>query len=123
MLKLRNVSVFSAQNKEALIDDYQPSSETRVISNGIDYTFYASPDIQPIPEFNDGHPNILFVGRMDERKGFRYPLRVYLHIRQRFPEARLLAVRAYQPEEVAIFTDQIAWRARVQEYGCRKSIG
>lgn len=77
--------------------------ETRVIPNGIDFASYAAPDVQPIPEFDDGRPNILFVGRMDERKGFRHLLRAYPHIKERFPETRLLVVGAYQPEEVASY--------------------
>jgi phosphatidylinositol alpha-mannosyltransferase len=79
------------------------TGETRVIPNGIDYASYSSPDIQPIPEFSDGRPNILFVGRMDERKGFRHLLRAYPHIKHKFPEARLLVVGAYQPDEVVSF--------------------
>jgi phosphatidylinositol alpha-mannosyltransferase len=79
------------------------SGETRVIPNGIDFASYALPDIQPVPEFNDGRPNILFVGRMDERKGFRHLLRAYPYVKQRFPEARLLVVGAYRPTEVASF--------------------
>ena len=79
------------------------TGETRVIPNGIHYASYSSPDIQPIPEFSDGRPNILFVGRMDERKGFRHLLRAYPHIKHKFPEARLLVVGAYQPDEVVSF--------------------
>jgi phosphatidylinositol alpha-mannosyltransferase len=77
--------------------------ETRVIPNGIEYASYASPSIEPIPDFDDGRPNILFVGRMDERKGFRHLLRAYPYVKHRFPEARLLVVGAYQPEEVVFY--------------------
>jgi phosphatidyl-myo-inositol alpha-mannosyltransferase len=98
ILKRLDGRIFVSEPLQDKVAAYFPG-ETRVIPNGIDYSFYAAPEVQPIAEFNDGHPNILFVGRMDERKGFRYLLRAYLHIRQRFPEARLLVVGAYQPEE------------------------
>ena len=45
--------------------------EFRVIPNGVDCRHFGSPEIQKIAEFDDGRPNILFVGRLDERKGFR----------------------------------------------------
>lgn len=94
--------IFVSKPLQDKVATYFPG-ETRVIPNGIDYAFYASPDFQPIPEFDDRHPNILFVGRMDERKGFRHLLRAYPYIKQRFPEARLFVVGAYQPEEIAPF--------------------
>lgn len=79
------------------------SGDTRVIPNGIDCKLYTSSDIRPFPEFNDDRPNLLYVGRMDKRKGFRHLLRAYRHIKPKFPEVRLLVVGAYQPEEVASF--------------------
>jgi phosphatidylinositol alpha-mannosyltransferase len=87
---------------------------SQVIPNGIDTGFFASRGIQPIPEFDDGHPNILFVGRMDERKGFRHLLHAYPYIKQRFPKVRLLVVGAYQPDEVASFV-QYAHRHRLED--------
>lgn len=94
--------IFVSKPLQDKVDAYF-TGETRVIPNGIDYDFYASLEVQPIPEFNDGRPNILFVGRMDERKGFRHLLRAYPYIKQSFPQARLLVVGAYQPEEVVAF--------------------
>jgi phosphatidylinositol alpha-mannosyltransferase len=85
--------------------------ETRVIPNGIDYHAFAAPDIQPIPEFEDGRPNILFVGRMDARKGFRHLLRAYPRIKQCFPQARLLVVGAYGPDETK------SYRRYARRYG------
>ena len=36
----------------------------RVIPNGIDFARFAAPGIEPIPEFDDGRPNLLFLGRL-----------------------------------------------------------
>ncbi len=75
----------------------------RVIPNGIDYQRFADPALEPIQEFADGRPNILFVGRLDERKGFRYLLQAYPHIKQAIPNTRLLVVGAFGEPEQATF--------------------
>ena len=59
--------------------------------------------VQPIERFNDGRPNILYVGRMDKRKGFRYLLRAFPRIKQVIPEARLIVVGAFSDKEKAPF--------------------
>ena len=45
-----------------------------IIPNGIDLDFFAA-DVPPIPEFRDGKINILFVGRLEKRKGTPLPPR------------------------------------------------
>jgi phosphatidylinositol alpha-mannosyltransferase len=80
------------------ITQYFPGEYT-IIPNGIDCSRFASPDIQPIEQFNDGRPNILFVGRMDKRKGFRHLLRAYPHIKEEIPNARLLVVGAFDDRD------------------------
>jgi phosphatidylinositol alpha-mannosyltransferase len=94
--------IFVSRPLQEKVAAYFPG-ETRVIPNGIDYAAYSSPDLQPVPEFDDGRPNILFVGRMDERKGFRHLLRAYPHVKQEVPEARLIVVGAYRSADVASF--------------------
>ncbi len=75
----------------------------RVIPNGIDVERFASPEIQPIKRFDDGRASILFVGRMEQRKGFRHLMRAYSLIKEAIPEARLLVVGAFSDEEKAPF--------------------
>ena len=62
--------------------------EYRIIPNGVDVSFYAG--ARPFPEFRDGKINILFVGRVESRKGAMYLLRAYAKLKQRFPETRLI---------------------------------
>ncbi len=75
----------------------------RVIPNGIDYMRFADPGIEPIKRFADGRPNLLFVGRMEKRKGFRTLIRAYPYIKQFVPDARLIVVGAFTDEEKAPF--------------------
>ncbi|GIW06702.1 MAG: GDP-mannose-dependent alpha-(1-2)-phosphatidylinositol mannosyltransferase [Dehalococcoidia bacterium] len=61
-----------------------------IIPNGIDFDRFATP-APPIPELADGRPNILFLGRLEERrKGFSYLLRAFRIVKTEWPEARLV---------------------------------
>lgn len=63
-----------------------------VIPNGIETERFA-PDVAPFPQYRDGRPTILFVGRYnDARKGFKYLTRALVLVRQQFPSVRLLVV-------------------------------
>lgn len=63
----------------------------QVIPNGIEIGELGA--VAPLPEYRDGRPTILFLGRFEEpRKGFRYLLRAFRLVREQFPNARLLVV-------------------------------
>jgi phosphatidylinositol alpha-mannosyltransferase len=66
-----------------------------VIPNGVDVSRFADPTITPIEQYVDGRPNILFVGRLEKRKGLPYLLEAFAQVRRVVPEARLLVVGAY----------------------------
>ncbi len=59
-----------------------------IIPNGIDLNHF-SPDVPPLPEFQDGKINILFVGRLEKRKGLEYLLKAYRLIKPDCPDCRL----------------------------------
>jgi len=65
--------------------------EYTIIPNGVD-TKYFSPDVTPIEQFCDGKLNILFLGRMEKRKGLNYLLDAYQQVKQEIPNSRLLVV-------------------------------
>jgi len=66
-------------------------SNYNIIPNGVDIKHF-HPDIPPIEEFCDGKINLLFVGRMEKRKGVNYLLEAYQRIKHLIPDSRLLIV-------------------------------
>ncbi|HEX7365425.1 MAG TPA: glycosyltransferase family 4 protein [Dehalococcoidia bacterium] len=62
-----------------------------IIPNGID-TEHFCVDGPRREEFNDGKINILFVGRLERRKGVAYLLNACAAIKRRFPDFRLVVV-------------------------------
>ena len=72
------------------INKFFPSSYN-IIPNGIDPDHF-SPDVQPLKEYQDGKINILFVGRMEKRKGLEYLIKAYRLIKPDCPECRLIIV-------------------------------
>ena len=69
------------------ISTYFPG-DYHIIPNGVDVSFYAN--AKPFPEYEDGKTNILFVGRVEQRKGAMYLLRAYAKLKPKFPELRLI---------------------------------
>ncbi|MEK7215415.1 MAG: glycosyltransferase family 4 protein, partial [Chloroflexota bacterium] len=62
-----------------------------VIPNGIDLDHF-NPKAMPMPRFDDGMFNILFVGRFEKRKGLRYLVRAFAYIKSQLPNTRLIIV-------------------------------
>jgi phosphatidylinositol alpha-mannosyltransferase len=73
------------------ISRYFPG-EYRIIPNGVNLERFA--DAEPYEELRDGTLNILFVGRLEERKGLIHLLKAYQRLRKRHVDARLLVVGA-----------------------------
>ena len=69
------------------VEHYFPG-DYRIVPNGIDVRrFRQAP---PLPEFKDGMVNILFVGRLEYRKGLGYLLRAYEQLKPLYPNLRLI---------------------------------
>ena len=62
-----------------------------IIPNGVDLDHF-SPAVSPIDEFCDGKLNILFVGRLEKRKGLNYLLEAFKQVKQEISNSRLIIV-------------------------------
>jgi phosphatidylinositol alpha-mannosyltransferase len=63
-----------------------------IVPNGIDTSNFR-PDLEPMPGIRtEGQSTVLFVGRMEQRKGFPVLLRAYALLRQQRSDVRLVAV-------------------------------
>lgn len=65
------------------------TSKIDIIPNGFDLSIYKE-TIKPIKKYLDGKVNILFLGRLDKRKGVTYLLRAYRKLKDRFDNVRLI---------------------------------
>jgi phosphatidylinositol alpha-mannosyltransferase len=75
----------------AFFNRYFPDYPLRVIPNGVDTTVY-KPGLSPIRHLRDENVNVLFVGRLEKRKGIGDLLRGYEFLRNRVPRCRLIIV-------------------------------
>ena len=62
-----------------------------IIPNGVDVEHF-SPDVSPIEEFDDDKLNILFVSRLEKRKGLNYLLQAFRQVKEEVPNSRLIVV-------------------------------
>jgi phosphatidyl-myo-inositol alpha-mannosyltransferase len=76
---------------------YFPGDYT-ITPNGVDTTTFR-PDLEPLPAVRGDGPTILFVGRLEERKGFIHLLRAFVQVQHASPDARLFVAGAYGPRE------------------------
>lgn len=63
----------------------------KIIPNGVDLDKF-NPKIPKIKKFQDGKINILFVGRIEERKGLIYLLKAYKILEKKFSNLRLIVI-------------------------------
>lgn len=70
-------------------DRYLPG-DFKVIPNGVDLHRFAQ--AVPVARWQDGRPNILFVGRLEPRKGLLHLLKAFRMVRRAGSDCRLLVV-------------------------------
>jgi len=80
------------------VDRFFPG-DYKVISNGVDIGRYQR--AVPVARWQDGTPNILFVGRLEDRKGLPHLLKAFRLVRKGGAECRLLIVGSGPQEREA----------------------
>ncbi len=94
--KLHGLVAVSQPARE-FVAEYFPG-DFRLIPNGVDFSRFAAP-IEPPPQLADGRLNVLFVGRLEKRKGVKHLLRAWNYVRRQFSDARLVVVGEGRPRE------------------------
>jgi phosphatidylinositol alpha-mannosyltransferase len=61
-----------------------------IVPNGAPAEFFTKAD--PLPAFTDGAPTLLFVGRLEHRKGLAYLVRAFRRLKPSYPRLRLVVV-------------------------------
>lgn len=69
-----------------------------IIPNGVDVERFSAA-AEALPEWDDGKVNILFLGRLEKRKGLSYLLRAFAQVKARRPDTRLLIVGGYDARQ------------------------
>ena len=69
--------------------------EYRIIPNGIDVEYYGQP-LEPFPELMDGKFNVMYLGRLDKRKGIDYLLQAMSLVQKLRPQSRLIIAGGFR---------------------------
>jgi phosphatidylinositol alpha-mannosyltransferase len=67
-----------------------------IIPNGVNTELYSS--AQALDKYKDGYINLLWVGRLDKRKGLKYLLEAYGSLKWNYPKLRLIVVGPGEPD-------------------------
>ncbi|HID93333.1 MAG TPA: glycosyltransferase family 1 protein [bacterium (Candidatus Stahlbacteria)] len=87
--KLKGVIVVSKAAKNNIAPHFP--GYYRIIPNGVDVERF-NPKVPPIPEFTSSNPKILFVGRLEPRKGLQHLLAAFPFIKKELPNVELIVV-------------------------------
>jgi len=86
--KIHTFIAVSEVAKDAMASHYP--GRYRIIPNGVDVHRFTPEGPMPSDPFS--RPILLFVGRMEPRKGFPYALRAFQELKRRIPTATLVAI-------------------------------
>ena len=86
-----HAAIAVSEPARSFVNRYFPDFPLRVIPNGVDLNAYRT-GLTPIRHLRDDFVNILFVGRLEKRKGLGDLLRAYRIVQERVPRTRLIIV-------------------------------
>ncbi len=84
-----------------VLDQIKYNGPSTIIPNGVDLEFF-KPEGRIIKRFKDGKINILFVGRIEERKGLFYLVRAFEKLKKKEKNIRLIVVGEGKEEKEKI---------------------
>jgi phosphatidylinositol alpha-mannosyltransferase len=90
MLEKMDVKIAVSEAARDFVGKHLPADYV-IIPNGVD-TEQFSPEGPTVTRFMDGKLNVLFVGRLEKRKGLHHLLGAFGEIQDRFPDARLMVI-------------------------------
>jgi phosphatidylinositol alpha-mannosyltransferase len=79
----------------------------QVIPNGVDTTLFGDPRLEPLPDLQTGL-SILFVGRLEPRKGMSCLLEAYARLLEMLPGVRLVVVGPHSPRDLQPLQRQLS---------------
>ena len=88
-LKHLDATIAVSEPAREFIRHYFSQLNPRVIPNGVD-TERFKPGYTPIHHLRDDCVNVLFIGRLEKRKGLRELLQAYKYLHERVPRTRLI---------------------------------
>jgi phosphatidylinositol alpha-mannosyltransferase len=90
-LKRLHATIAVSQPARDFVRHYFPSADPVIVPNGIDVENFR-PGHAPIRHLQDEHVNVLFVGRLEKRKGLGELVRAFEYLQARVPRSRLIIV-------------------------------
>jgi phosphatidyl-myo-inositol alpha-mannosyltransferase len=101
------------------VNRYFPG-DYHVIPDGVDVTRFSDRAVLPVERYDDGRPNVLFVGRLEPRKGFPVLLDAWHLVQRAVPKARLLVAGRFDEAERQQWAREVARRQLddVELVGC-----
>ncbi len=90
-LKHLDATIAVSPPAREFVRHYFPQIDPKVIPNGVDVEQFR-PGLTPIHHLRDGCVNVLFVGRLEKRKGLRDLLQAYRYLHEQVPKTRLIIV-------------------------------
>jgi len=79
-----------SESAKGFVSSYFPG-DYNIIPHGVDLERFST-EVAPIEELCDGKLNILFVSRLEKRKGITYLLKAYQRVKEEIPQSRLIVV-------------------------------